>query len=161
MDFKTIFATIGLLFVILYVFWYIMNKIKTSQDNVTTNNIPTNYMQQVGLNCPDYYINTLNDNQKNSCKNSYNLNQSIDNNGLSSNPKCSNVKCYEDGYGDEQVVNFDVINNWEDLNDDERKEAVNKKTNGTISRCDWINCCGTQVGSSFTKYPWLEIQNYC
>lgn len=160
MDFKTIFASIGLVFVVLYTFWYIMNKVKTNQDNVTTNNVPTNYMQQVGLNCPDYYINTSNENNVNTCKNSYHLEQSINSeDGKSTNPNCSNVQCYADL--DNKTVNFDVINNWEDLNDNQRKSVMTNNSNGTLSRCDWINCCGSKVGDTYTKYPWVELQNYC
>lgn len=170
MSFVTVFAAIGLVFVVMYVFWYIMNKIKTSNDNYTTNDISTNYMNNIGLHCPNYYINTLNDNNTNTCQNSYNLNQNINqDNGLSNSTKdgCNAVQCYHDASN--KIVNFEAIKNWDSMNDDERINALKydgKNNDGTTkdnvsNRCDWIKCCGAAVGNSNTYQPWLEVQNYC
>lgn len=159
MDIKTIFATIGFIFIILYAFWFIMNRMKEKQDNVVTNNIPANYMQEVGLHCPDYYINNVNNDTISSCKNSYNLRQSMDANGMSTIPNCSGVKCYQNKHN--KTVHFNMIKNWDTMNDSQRTEAVNNKGNGTLSRCDWIRCCGPKLGDKYTQQPWVEIQNYC
>ena len=159
MDIKTIFATIGFVFIILYSFWFIMNRMNEKQDNVVTNNIPANYMQEVGVRCPDYYINNMNNNTISSCKNSYNLNQSMDGSGNSTNPNCPNVTCYDNV--NNKTVLFDKINNWDTMNDTERSDAVNRKVDGTLSRCDWIRCCGPKLGTKYTQQPWVEIQNYC
>lgn len=170
MNFVTIFASIGLVFVFLYIFWYIMNKLKSSQTNYTTNELPVNYMTNIGLRCPDYYINTSNNNNMNVCKNSYNLNQNInEDNGRSMTNKvgCKNVHCYQNTT--EKLVNFEEIPNWNSMNNDERIKALEndgKNNDGTrkknvTNRCDWIKCCGRAVGNSSTYQPWLEIQDYC
>lgn len=161
MNFVTIFASIGFVFVILYVFWFISKKYKNMKDNGTTNEISVNYMNNIGARCPDYYININNDENVNSCKNSYNLDQNIDDEGGSnvSSGTCSNVQCYSD-YAN-KIVEFDVIDNWGSMTDDERKKAIKTNVNGTTDRCSWIKCCGVSVGSSNTYQPWLEIQDYC
>ena len=164
MNFVTVFASIGLVFVIMYVFWYIMNRIKQSNENVTTNEISANYMNQIGLRCPDYYVNTENNGDINTCKNSYNLDHNIDVEGESdsNDPRCSNIKCYHDL--NEKTVNFQKINNWQDLNNDERINALKddgKNMDNVTNRCDWIKCCGVSVGNSSTSQPWLEINDYC
>ena len=164
MNFITVFAAIGLVFVIMYVFWYIMNKIKDATDNVTTNNISPNYMQEIGLRCPDYYVNTLNNNEMSTCKNSYNLDQNIDSesgDSNSSSSNCANVKCYHDI--ENKTVNFQDISNWKDLDDNQRIDALKNdgKMDNTTNRCDWIKCCGVAVGGSSTSQPWLEISDYC
>jgi hypothetical protein len=173
MNFVTIFASIGLVFVILYVVWFVMKKMKNSNQNMTTNNLPVNYMKNVGLRCPDYYINTNNENNQNTCKNSYNLEQNIDENtGMSNNTNCSDIVCYHDV--NDKSVNFEEIKNWGSMNDDQRVEALKldgKNSDGTYktnsddskqaNRCDWIKCCGSSVGSSSSYQPWLEIKDYC
>ena len=164
MNFITVFAAIGLVFVVMYVFWHIMNKLQKSSKNATTNEISTNYMQEIGLRCPDYYVNTLNENNMSTCKNSYNLVQNIDSeDGDSKNTssQCQNVKCYHDPQ--EKTVNFQAIQNWKNLNDDQRISALESDGSlaNTTNRCDWIKCCGVAVGNSTTSQPWLEISDYC
>ena len=80
-------------------------------------------------------------------------------NGMSTIPNCSDVKCYQNK--NNKTVHFNMINNWDTMNDTQRSDAVNKKGNGTLSRCDWIRCCGPKLGSKYTQQPWVEIQNYC
>ena len=165
MNFVTVFAAIGLVFVIMYVFWYIMNKIKNATDNVTTNDISPNYMQEIGLRCPDYYVNTLNDNNMSTCKNSYNLDQGINSESGESkqdDSRCANVKCYHDI--ENKTVNFQDIPDWKDLNDDDRIKALKndgKNIDNVTNRCDYIKCCGVAFGGSSTSQPWLEINDYC
>ena len=80
----------------------------------------------------------------------------------STDPRCSNIKCYHD-YNN-QTVNFQKINNWQNLNDDQRIEVLKKdgeNNSNVTNRCDWIKCCGVSVGNSSTAQPWLEINDYC
>ena len=115
MNFITVFAAIGHVFV-MYVFWYIMNKLQKSSENTTTNEISTNYMQEIGLRCPDYYVNTLNKNNMGTCKNSYNLVQNIDSEDGDVKIPHPNVKMLNVIMIPKKTVNFQVLK-LKNLND--------------------------------------------
>ena len=49
----------------------------------------------------------------------------MDANGMSTIPNCSGVKCYQNK--NQKTVHFNMIKNWDTMNDSQRTEAVNNK----------------------------------
>ena len=166
-----ILAIVGLVILISYLISYIYYyfKSKNEQTIMAQVNPPSQYMQQTGIKCPDYWVNTgVDDNGNYICKNMFNLN--IHNQVTPTSGSCLGIKCYEDGNGNgNKEVKFSSVNNkstWEPNNpngktsytDKEKYDFVSNKGTGTTSRCDWIKCCGS---NSNTKGVWQGAQNTC
>lgn len=145
-----ILAIIGLIILISYLISYLYNYFKQRAANTLNaqTNPPLVYMQQTGLRCPDYWVNTGVDSNGNYiCKNSYNLDVK-----KNSSSECSNVSCYSND--SDKTTNFIPLPSgytWElgnpsgltSYTNTERYDFVNKTgTGASNSRCDWIKCCG-------------------
>jgi len=142
-------------------------------------NPPSQYMQQSGIKCPDYWVNTGVDDKGNYiCKNMFhlNVNTSTVKNKEEDSATCADVKCFNDS--SERTIKFSGIDNkntWEpndpngkkSYTDKEKYKFVTDKGTGTTARCDWIRCCGggaTDIDSTKswnTKGVWQGVQNTC
>ena len=165
-----ILAIVGLVILISYLISYIYYYFKSRKEQslMSQVNPPSNYMQQSGIKCPDYWVNTgVDDNGNYICKNMFNLN--VQNSTTPEAGSCMGIKCYADGIGTDKTVKFSSVNEkntWEPNNpngktsftDKEKYSFVNDSGTGTTSRCDWIKCCGS---NSDTKGVWQGVQNTC
>lgn len=174
-----ILAIVGFVILISYLISYIYYyfKKRNEQKIMLQVNPPYQYMQQSGIKCPDYWVNTGVDAKGNYiCKNMFNLNVNTKTDrtkiGESAIDTCDGIKCFNNDT--EKIVKFSSMDNkstWEpnnpngktSLSDKEKFTFVNNKytdktdsNNNTTSRCDWIRCCGagaigTGTGATATK----------
>jgi len=163
-----ILAIVGFVVLISYLISYIYYYVKNKKEErlMTQVNPPSQYMQQSGIKCPDYWVNTGVDDKGNYiCKNMFNLN--VHNSTTPTRGSCSGVKCYQNK--DDREILFSSVNEkntWEPNNpngktsytDNEKYNFVTTSGSGTTSRCDWIKCCGSK---SNTKGVWQGVQNTC
>ena len=68
-----IIGAIAVIFTIINVGISISANIASDSDSPTDTNPPNAYMNEGGLNCPDYWINVANKNNTNSCRNAYKI----------------------------------------------------------------------------------------
>ena len=177
-----ILAIVGFVILISYLISYIYYYFKSrkNQELMLQVNPPSQYMQQSGIKCPDYWVNTGVDDKGNYiCKNMFNLNVHNSTTPSANSGTCAGVKCYADGRGIDKTVKFSPINNtntWEPNNpngktsytDKEKYDFVSNANTGTTSRCDWIKCCGDGLTNNIdskkswnTKGVWQGVQNTC
>jgi hypothetical protein len=165
-----IFAFIGFIVIVIYLIYYLWNYLqKLNAAKIDSNtNPPSEYMQQTGIKCPDYWVNVGVDSNGNYiCRNSYNIN--VNNSNTSGN--CSNVQCYADP--DKKEVNFSPITSgytWMPNNPDgltsytetDKQNFVKDPGSANTSRCDWLKCCGPKISES-NNYDavWLGVNDYC
>ncbi len=104
---------------------------------------PLDYMNNIGIKCPDYWVYTGKDANGNyKCVNKFNLDVA------------DTGKCYTGSLEDKTSV-FKALGsdkNWETMTDDERTSFVNEEVSGVGSRCNWVSNC---------KGVWLGVQNIC
>ncbi len=152
-----IFAAIGLIFLITYIVYYLYDYIKKMNEEQQISQIfpsPT-YMQNVGINCPDYWVNMgiVDGNIK--CKNSFN----IPINGHEES-KCTDEMYFipvETG----KTWEYGNPNNLKSLTDKEKFDFLNKKIDGnddSMSRCEWVNKCSQ---SENTQGIWQGVNEIC
>jgi hypothetical protein len=154
-----ILASIGLIVIIIYLIYYTYEymKYRNHISVISQINPPPSYMQNSGIKCPDYWVNTGVDSKGNYiCKNSFGL-KSGNNDGSS---YCSNVQCYDD----DNNTTFPPIKSkytWEygnpngmtSLTDKEKYDFVNSS-----NRCKWLNCCGP---SKNIQAVWSGVNETC
>jgi len=153
-------AVIGFLIILSYLISYLHSYYQSriaSQANKKINP-PPSYMQNNGVKCPDYFVNTATLGNNYVCSNrDFNLNVR----------KNSNIKCYSNN--EQKIVEFPKIpdgKTWEFGNPDglstmtheERYNFVNEKNQDGTSRCDWIKGCGA---SENVNGVWQGIQRVC
>jgi len=165
-----IFAFIGFIFLLGVLIYYIYKYFKYRQLKKQLSEIypPGDYMQQTGMKCPDYWVNSGKDNNGNyECQNRFNV-PVVKN----SNPMCTNIKCssavdtnkaYFNSVKDNRTWEYGDPNGLSSLTDKEKYDFANgtpgnPPNNATANRCDWINCCGSSSGS---KGTWTGIYNIC
>ena len=149
-----ILAAIGLIVILSYVIYYLYKKIKERQDKyiVTQINPPGDYMQNTGIQCPDYWVNTgIDQNGNYICKNSFNI-------PLNSPTICSST------------MNFTPVQSgttWEYGNPngltslsnlDKYNFVTTSVAPNSISRCSWINSCGPNQS---TQGIWSGVSDIC
>ena len=163
-----ILAIIGFIVVLSYLISYIYYYFKNRSMKVIMNQVnpPFQYMQQTGIKCPDYWVNTGVDEKGNYiCKNMFNLN--IQNSETPTSGTCKDVKCYFEK--DKKIMKFSPLgtnNTWVPNNpngkisytEKEKYSFVNDAGSGDTSRCNWINCCGAK---SNTKGVWQGVEKTC
>ena len=130
---------------------------------------PDDYMQQTGIKCPDYWVNTgVTDDGAYICKNVNGIEVS-----KSASDGCSAVNCNISG--DDSTVYFDGVasgKTWEHgdpnglktLSDSDRNTFVKTNVKGTASRCDWIKCCGAYndpATNTSNSAVWLGVSDVC
>lgn len=151
-----ILAAVGLLVIVGYLGYLLYNYIKSQQSKVVIKavNPPGDYMQNTGIKCPDYWVNTGVDSNNNYiCKNSFNIQTQN-----TSSPNCktdvmsfSPVKSgYTWEYGDP--------NGLTSYSDNDRYTFVQTQGKSAMSRCDWINQCGPTTDIQGT---WSGVDKIC
>jgi hypothetical protein len=149
-------AILGIIFILVLVIVIIVRIVKyQNKQTILSLQRPTpDYMQNIGMKCPDYwYLN-------NTDSNYYYCTKTNDNNykvpAKSLNPNCSKISC-TDSTG---IAKFTVLpssQKWVTMSDSDKKSFVNKSDSSAISRCNWIKCCGQNKKSAV----WLGIANQC
>jgi hypothetical protein len=156
-----ILATIALIIIMSYSIYYVYNYFikKQNQYIASITNPPGPYMQNSGIKCPDYWINTgIDSNGNNICKNSFNI-ETI-------NPIAGNLteKCNSD------QLTFTPTSNgytWEMNNpngltsysDEEKYNFLNTSSvDNSLTRCQWINNCGP---SPNVQGIWSGVNEIC
>ncbi len=134
-----ILASIGLIVIISYIVYSLYKYISNLQTQNAISQIypPPDYMQNTGIMCPDYWVNTGVDSNGNYiCKNTFTI-PTTNNGGCDANQlKFDPIKS---GY----TWEYNNANGLTSMTDDEKYAFLNDKgTNASISRCDWINKCG-------------------
>lgn len=152
-----ILAAVGLLVIIGYLVYLLYNYVKDQQSKVIIKavNPPGDYMQNTGIKCPDYWVNTGVDSNNNYvCKNSFNIQTQS-----TTSPKCkTDVMTFppvKNGYTWE-YGNPNGLTSYSDL---DRYNFVHGQlgTSG-LSRCDWINQCGPTTDVQGT---WSGVDQVC
>jgi hypothetical protein len=161
-----IFAFVGFIFLLGVLIYYAYKYFKHKQllKDISLIYPPGDYMQQTGIKCPDYWVNSGSDSNGNyECQNRFNV-PVVKN----SNPSCANVKCT--ATNDNTKAYFNSVprgKTWEYGNPDGLKSMTDQDKydfvtgdpgSATANRCNWINCCG---GSSGTKSSWTGVYEVC
>ena len=112
-----IIGAIAVIFTIINVGISISANIASDGSSSAVSNPPNAYMNEGGLNCPDYWINVSNKNNKNSCRNAYKL------------PNTSGTVVMDETFSD---ISDEVWNSSEERG----------TLDGVKSRCNWLNANG-------------------
>lgn len=137
----SILAIIGFFIIISWVIYFLYTLIKKRAmiSAASKINPPSDYMQSSGIKCPDYWVNVGVD-KKGSyiCKNSFNIK-------TNNNPKCnSEIATFapmRPGY----TWEYGNPNGLTTLTPDQKYDFLNEaKIPGGLTRCDWINRCGSR-----------------
>lgn len=153
-----ILASIGLIVIIAYIVYYLYNYIQNiqTQQNVAQMNPPGSYMQNSGIQCPDYWVNTGIDNNGNYvCENTFNIQ-------TNSNSQCNPNKMVFSPVTNGYTWDYGNPNGLKSLTDQDKYTFSEKITatgvQGSISRCNWINSCGP---STTVQGIWSGINEIC
>ena len=114
-----IFGTIGLMALIYLIIVNVTNYVRRRRRKqiIAAMSPPLDYMQQTGVNCPDYWIRTRNSNNRVYCSNSFNLKQK--------SPDCPKEESFRE------------------IDADQWNTTSNKsKIRGVQERCRWLDKCG-------------------
>jgi len=152
-----ILAVIGFLVVISWLAYYSYGVVRKRIEYriVANTNPPESYMQNSGIKCPDYWVNTGVDKDGNYiCKNSFNIDSVNPTNG-----KCNSSEMVfppiQSGYTWES---YDP-NGLKSLSDKEKYDFLNgSKVEGKPTRCSWINSCGPATS---TQGIWTGVNEIC
>ncbi len=145
-----IFAFIGFVTILVYLTFRLWDYFKSQSDKADKAKIrpPLDYMNDVGIKCPDYWTYVGNGKNGNyQCVNTFQLHVK--------DPS----KCYSDISN--KMMIFKALQegqNWSDMSDDDRTNFVKTQIasgdnilNNT-NRCDWTNKCGA---------VWLGVGDKC
>ncbi len=145
-----IFAFIGFLTILIYLIFRLWDYFKSRQEKADKAKIrpPLDYMNDVGVKCPDYWTYVGNDKNGNyKCVNTFDLHVK------------EPSKCYTDI--NNKMMMFGALQSgqdWTTMTDDERKSFVQNQMSvgdnipNNVSRCSWTNTCGS---------VWLGVQDKC
>jgi hypothetical protein len=150
-----ILAAVGLLVIIGYLGYLLYKYVKDRQGQVAVQSVnpPGDYMQNTGIKCPDYWVNTgINSSNNNYvCKNSFNV-QTNSSDGC--DPDQMEFSPIKSG----KTWEYGNPNGLTSYDDPERYQFVNKSGGSGMSRCDWINKCGPTPDVQGT---WTGIDAVC
>jgi hypothetical protein len=164
-----ILAVIGLIVILAYVIYYLWDVLQKKNKNMIESRVnpPSEYMQQSGIKCPDYWVNTGSDSSGNYlCKNSYDVSVVKSSNTAS----CSSVTSCNNANKEVAFSPLPTGKTWQSgnpngltsLTDDEKYSFVTTKGPAGVSRCDWIKCCGaSNSGTSTNNAIWLGVNEIC
>ena len=152
-----ILAVIGFIVVITWLFYYSYGIIRKriEYDIVANANPPESYMQNSGIKCPDYWVNTGVDKDGNYiCKNSFNI-DTVTPPGSKCNESEMTFTPIQAGYTWESNNPNGLIS----LSEQEKYDFLNgSKVNNSTTRCGWINSCGP---SRSTQGIWSGVNEIC
>lgn len=156
-----ILAAIGLIVLISYFVYYVYTYFQNVQFQTTISqmNPPPSYMQNVGINCPDYWINMgLDSNGNVQCKNSFNI-------PTVSADICPDTMVFST-IPTGQTWDYGNPNGLTSMSDSNKytflttaaTDSNNNAVAGALSRCDWVNKCGP---SSNIQGIWQGVNEMC
>lgn len=140
-----IFALVGMVTIVVYLIFKLWAYYKAVADKRKKAAIrpPLDYMNNIGIKCPDYWVYAGTDANGNyRCVNKFDLDVA--------DPS----KCYTGSIEDKTMV-FKALGsdkNWETMSDDEKSSFLGESVTGGSSRCGWVSDC---------KGVWLGVQNIC
>jgi hypothetical protein len=150
-----ILAAIGLIVIITYIIYYLYKYIKKRMDYqiAAEMNPPGNYMQNTGLRCPDYWVNTgIDANGNYICKNSFNILTNQD-------EQCNATQLSFPPLPAGQTWEYGNPNGLTSMSDSDKYNFLNNNAvAGSISRCQWINKCGPARN---TQGIWSGVNEIC
>ena len=156
----TVLAAIGLIVVISYLIYYLYEYIKYRMDRKIAENTnpPNNYMQNSGIKCPDYWVNTGIDKDGNyKCTNSFNI-ETVNPTTGSYQGKCNPTEMVFPPIKNGYTWEFGDPDGLTSYTDQEKYDFLNKSSGQSLSRCQWINYCGP---SANTQGIWSGINEIC
>jgi len=153
-------ALFAIVIIICYIGKY-LNDIYKNRKKIHINtqvNPPNSYMQNSGIRCPDYWVNTgIDSNGNYVCKNSFNIQSNKPTTGSCSN-KCNSDQLTFSSIKSGFTWEFNDPNGLTSYSDDDKIKFVKSNGSALTSRCDWINCCGPASG---TDGVWSGVNDYC
>ena len=156
-----ILATIGLIVIIGYLLYYMYKYISNMQTKkfISQINPPGDYMQNSGIKCPDYWVNTGIDDKGNYiCKNSFNIESDNPGTGTYAG-KCNRTDMSFPAIKSGYTWEYNNPNGLTSYSDKEKYEFLNTKSlENSVSRCQWINNCGP---SSNVQGIWSGVNEIC
>ena len=161
-----ILASIGLIVIISYLIYYIYVYIqyRAKQKDISNINPPGDYMQNTGIICPDYWVNTGVDSNGNyMCKNSFNIPTATSTSGTCSNFSCanSNKETVFTPIQTGKTWDYNNPNGLTSMSDQDKYTFVTTSAPTTATsnnRCKWINCCGPNAN---TQAIWSGVNDVC
>lgn len=157
----TIFAVIGLIVIISYLIYYLWVYIKhrKTQKIISEINPPGSYMQNSGIKCPDYWVNTgIDANGNYLCKNSFNVQSTKTNTGTYAG-KCNSDQMSFTSVAKGNTWEYNNPDGLTSYSDTDKYNFVNNSAvDGSLSRCQWINNCGP---SSNIQGIWSGVNEIC
>jgi hypothetical protein len=157
----TILAAIGLIVIIAYLVYYLWlyMKHRSTQKIIADINPPGSYMQNSGIKCPDYWVNTgVDANGNYICKNSFNIQTHNPKTGTYAG-KCSSDQMLFTPVASGNTWEYGNPNGLTSLSDkDKYNFATTSAVSGSLSRCQWINNCGP---SSNIQGIWSGVNEIC
>lgn len=156
-----ILAAIALIIIISYIIYYIYGywKNKEKQQIASIMNPPGPYMQNSGIKCPDYWVNTGVDPSGNYiCKNSFNIPTVQPTRGFAIN-KCNQDSLKFQPITPNKTWEINDPNGLTSYTDIEKYNFLQiPATPSELSRCQWINNCGP---ASNTQGIWSGVNEIC
>jgi len=156
-----ILAAIGLIVIVSYLSVYLYNFMKNKQTQKTVSQIspPGDYMQNSGIKCPDYWVNTgIDSNGNYICKNSFNIQTNNPTTGTYAGKCNSEIMTFTpvaEGY----TWEYGNPTGYTTLSDQQKYDYLQTSSvPNSISRCSWINNCGP---SSKTQGIWSGVNEIC
>jgi len=154
-----ILALIGLIIIIIYAIRYLYLYVRKKETQKIANNInpPGSYMQNSGIKCPDYWVNSgIDSNGNYLCNNLFNI--PINDNAITSG-KCNSKEMIfspvEKGY----TWEYGNPNQYTSYTDEQKYDFVNEKAvPDGLTRCQWINNCGPTTN---VQGIWSGVQDIC
>ena len=152
-----ILAVIGFLVVVSWLAYYSYGVVRKRVEyvKVSNTNPPESYMQNSGIKCPDYWVNTGVDKDGNYiCKNSFNI-DTVNPTGGKCNSSEMVFSPIQSGYTWESFNPNGLIS----LTDKEKYDFLNGSVvEGSTTRCSWINTCGPATS---TQGIWTGVNEIC
>jgi hypothetical protein len=156
----TVLAAIGLIVVVSYLIYYLYEFMKYKMDKKISDNMnpPNNYMQNSGIKCPDYWVNTGMDPDGNyKCHNSFNI-ETVNPTSGNYKGKCNPVDMRFPHIDSGYTWEYGDPNGLTSYTDKEKYDFLNKSVGDSLTRCQWINYCGP---STNVQGIWSGVNELC
>jgi hypothetical protein len=141
-----ILAFVAIVIILIFLITRIWDYYKKQSKKMEESKIrpPLEYMNDVGIKCPDYwtYVGKSSDGTTYKCVNTFQL------------PVKDVSKCYTSNT-DDKMYEFKALTegiNWNNMSDKERKDFVKSQYSTELSRCGWLTACGG---------VWLGVEDKC
>jgi len=155
-----ILAIIALVIIITYAVRYLYIFIrKRASDRIARDiNPPGSYMQNSGIKCPDYWVNTGFDSSGNYlCKNSFNIATNNPTTGIAAG-KCNSSEMIFPPVTTGYTWDYGNPNGLTSYSNEDKYDFLNTSSNNSLSRCQWINYCGPNPN---VQGIWSGVNEIC